>query len=127
MTRRAITVAELRTLLQHDPATGRLYWLPRPFDKRWSAQYAGREALRTIGENGYRMGSVHKRNFYAHRVIWALHYGEWPASWIVHANGDRADNRIENLRHVEANPAANLPPVRRRISTQWQANPIAAQ
>jgi hypothetical protein len=34
----------------------------------------------------------------AHRVVWFLHYGEQPPEYIDHINGDRTDNRPENLR-----------------------------
>ena len=67
----------------------------------WNAQFAGRVAGR-LGIEGYRKISM--RNFdysgelYEHRIIWALVHGEWPPSFIDHANGDKADNRIENLR-----------------------------
>lgn len=36
----------------------------------------------------------------AHRVAWFLHYGKWPTKCIDHINGDRHDNRINNLRDV---------------------------
>jgi hypothetical protein len=47
---------------------------------------------------GYRKIVVNNAQLYAHHVAWYLHYGEWPAEMIDHANGDRDDNRIRNLR-----------------------------
>ena len=44
---------------------------------------------------GWFLGKLHKE----HRLIWFYHYGEWPA-YLDHINGDRTDNRIENLREV---------------------------
>ena len=41
----------------------------------------------------------------AHRVVWFIHYGVVP-NYIDHINGDRADNRIENLRATT--PSLNL-------------------
>jgi hypothetical protein len=34
----------------------------------------------------------------AHRIAWAIHFGEWPYGYVDHINGIRSDNRIENLR-----------------------------
>jgi hypothetical protein len=36
-----------------------------------------------------------------HRLVWALVHGEEPQGFIDHINGDRADNRVENLRVVD--------------------------
>jgi len=41
----------------------------------------------------------------AHRVAWFLHYGKWPKGFIDHINGNRHDNRIDNLRDI--NPKDN--------------------
>ena len=38
------------------------------------------------------------RYVYYSRAVWALCYEQWPEDEIDHLNGDRHDNRIENLR-----------------------------
>lgn len=37
----------------------------------------------------------------AHRVVWAMHYGQWPFNGLDHINGVRTDNRIINLRPAD--------------------------
>ena len=67
---------------------------------QWNGRYAGKPALATKGTHGYPYGSIDDKPFQAHRVIWALYYGEWPALEIDHINGVRDDNRIVNLRQA---------------------------
>lgn len=48
---------------------------------------------------------VRKREYLAHRVIWLMHYGQWPTDLIDHRDLDKSNNKIENLR--ECNTSEN--------------------
>lgn len=106
MTKRILPEPELlRQLIDYDPETGKLYWKERPerlftssrMWKSWNSRYAGKEAF-TAYLNGYKQGMIFYSTLYAHRVAWAIFYGEWPEDQIDHINCDRSDNRIKNLR-----------------------------
>ena len=84
-----------------------------------------------IGVRGSRLKSILRSNGYEeigmrmegkvikillHRAVWALCHGRFPAMQIDHLNGDKRDNRIENLR--EADGAENL----NNIRLAWRPN-----
>lgn len=95
-----------------DPPAGVLTWLPRPDNephaRKWNARHAGVKAGGLVG-NGYVAVRLHvdgrPHRVYAHRLVWFITSGHPPESGIDHVNGDRTDNRPENLR--EADPSTN--------------------
>lgn len=95
----------LRQLLTLDASTGRLTWnhrSPELFKSpavapAWNTRHAGREAFTANNSDGYKVGRLFDKPVRAHVVVFAMYHGAWPSAEIDHINGDRTDNRPDNL------------------------------
>jgi len=90
----ALTVEEVQSKFRYEPETGHIYWI-EPGKGKIKKKPAG-----TKTNTGYMMIMIDKKRYYAHRLAWALYYSKWPNYQIDHINGDKVDNRINNLREA---------------------------
>lgn len=90
-----LTAARARELLSYDQDTGALSW-------RVSVGTRARPGCKAgwVMSLGYVQVKIDGGVYYAHRVIWLMQTGEWPANHVDHKNGVRKDNRWCNLRDV---------------------------
>lgn len=92
--RSALSQSDLRFFLSYDPDSGHFKWVnPSPKRKELKGQPAG-----GLNAGGYLTIFVGGQSYMGHRLAWLYTYGVWPEDDLDHANGNRSDNRILNLR-----------------------------
>src|SRR5882672_1593552 len=92
---------ELLNYLRYEASTGRLFWIRKPSRRVNVGATAGR-----IADDGYIVVGWNFEIYKAHRLIWMMVHGRSPLNQIDHRDGDRANNRLCNLR--EATPSQNV-------------------
>jgi hypothetical protein len=91
-----ITQSELKELLNYDKETGIFIRIKSNSNRAKVNCVAG-----NIRKDGYLEVRVCKKSYLQHRLAWLYIYGKFPDKLIDHINGNRNDNRIENLREVD--------------------------
>jgi len=83
-----IPVEDICFTFEYDEETGML--------TRKRGQWAGKE--QTSVSNGYFVTFAAGKQLKVHRVVWAIKHGCWPNGNIDHIDGNKQNNRIDNLR-----------------------------
>jgi hypothetical protein len=81
----------LKELLNYDPVTG-VFTRKVPFHGRTLA--GSKEA------NGYWQIGIDGKTYKAHHLAWLYVYGAWPSQDIDHADTNKRNNAIDNLRFI---------------------------
>lgn len=90
-----LTAKHLRAIVNYDSETGVFRWRVTRSSRALAGTVAG-----CVNRGGYLVFSIDYKLHYAHRLAWLYVHGHWPAAQIDHCNGDRADNRLVNLREA---------------------------
>lgn len=109
MAKKPLSRDRLCELLEYDPETGLFRWL----ESRGRVS-AGHIAGSLKNDSGYIFIRVDEEMYRAHRLVWLYVHGRFPPEDMDHINGDRADNRLSNLR--EATRSQNLANSKKRVT-----------
>lgn len=88
-----LTQETLQQLFYYDSETG-------SFTRLRDASNVKAGRITGCNSNGYKVISINKKLYYAHRLAWLYVYGTWPAKDIDHINCNKSDNRLCNLREA---------------------------
>ena len=86
---------KLKDLLTYHPNTGVFTWKITRSPNSLEGGLAG-----SIDDKGHVIINTSNRHITAQRLAWYFTHGVWPAKPLVHINGKKDDNRIENLKEI---------------------------
>lgn len=118
--RTGLSADYVRSVLDYRPETGELVWAVAKGRRVRAGGVAGH-----LNGNGYVYVRIEGVLYLAHRLVWLIHYDQWPKDQIDHINGDRVDNRIENLREAtnaenHQNKSSRINSSSRFVGVHWE-------
>lgn len=94
-----LTADRLREVIHYDPETG-IFTRKVRLAQRHQVGDRADMVVTSGGLAGYFRVSLFSKRYLAHRLAWLYVHGKWPEHDIDHINGNKSDNRMENLRDV---------------------------
>jgi hypothetical protein len=108
-----LTADTLRSYFSYDPRTGLLSWkikrkgiIPGP--------------ISTLDHSGYVVVTVDRKRRYVHRIIYKMFYDLPDNMFIDHINGNKSDNRLDNLRLTDRSGNELNKPLTSRNTTGYK-------
>ena len=121
-----LLLEEMKQYLSYDPETGDFTWIKSRVNSVKVGDIAG-----GLNQDGYIIIRFNFKQCRAHRLAWLFAYGKWPSNHIDHIDGNRSNNKINNLRDVtHQENSFNIKKVRsgsgyigvtKRKNDSWQA------
>lgn len=97
----SLTQERLKELFEYDEHTGNFTRLISTSTKSKVGQIAGSNHI-----GGYIEIGIDNKSYMAHRLVWLYVHGHFPKRLIDHIDGNRKNNKLNNLR--EANHTQNM-------------------
>ena len=89
-----ISLAVVADYLSYDAATGQLY------QKKKRPKIKVGSVAGSLTPKGYRYIQLCGRKYPAHHIVWMFETGTFPTHFIDHIDGNKTNNRFDNLREV---------------------------
>lgn len=107
-----MTEHTIKDILAYHHNTGVFTWKVTRSPNAMQGTLAG-----SINNDGYVVINTGSRQLTAQRLAWYFTHGVWPSKPIVHINGKKDDNRIENLKEVSRSELSSSSNSGRKSST----------
>jgi hypothetical protein len=91
------TLERVKELLDYQSISGEFVWKHTKGNRALAGGRAG-----YVSPGGYKFIKIDGVVILAHRLAWFYNYGVWPKNGMDHIDGQKLNNRLENLRDASA-------------------------
>jgi hypothetical protein len=92
-----LTLERVKDVVDYQSISGEFVWKISPTSSVAVGSRAG-----SVHSSGYKIITIDGTRVRAHRLAWFYNHGVWPSNGMDHINGQKLDNRLENLRDSTA-------------------------